>query len=359
MKAIVSAGGTGGHIYPALAIAAELAARGWELLYMGGRDSLEEVLATQAGLSYAAVSCSPLRLRSRHVAGDMAANYRGVGEARAIVSAFAPQVVIGCGGYASFPVLYAAQRLHIPTLLHEQNAYPGLANRQLAKRADAVCLTFAAAERGFPANAPLHITGLPIRKQILTVERAEALRYFSIEADERPTLLITGGSQGAHSINEAFLPIYDELLLAGIRIVHICGKGNYTQLSQAAPQNPHLILLPYLDNMEYALILADLAVARAGASFLAEAAAIGLPLLLIPYPYAANDHQRHNAAAFKQAGAALVMDSDSLTPANLRRLLLPLLADKRRLRVMGEAARGLAHTAAARQICDIAQSLCK
>ncbi len=363
MRVIVSGGGTGGHIYPALSIAQELRSRGAEVLYAGGYDSVEAELAVSYGFSFAPVSSAPLHRHSLKVVGDLLTNATGIAEAKKTVRNFGADIAIGTGGFVTAPVLMAAQSLGIPTMIHEQNAYPGLANRQLAKKAQAVCLTFPAASAYFPHKERLYHTGLPVRPQIVSAAegsiKEEAYEYFHIPTGERdmPTLLITGGSQGAMSINRAAAAAYDSLLAQNCRIIHLCGKKNYDELRAKAPDNRLLILLPYLERMEYAMALADLALARAGASFLAEAAIIGLPSLLIPYPYATNDHQTANAREFSQAGAAIVISDNQLNGSVLAKEAGGILFDKDRRARMREGALSLARPDAAAAIARIAEKI--
>ena len=355
MRAIISGGGTGGHIYPALAIAEELRARGDEILYMGGADSIEEELARGHGFAFASVATSPLHRNLLKIARDLAANYRGLREAKKIISAFAPDVAIGTGGFVTAPVLAAAQSLHIPTMIHEQNAFPGLANRRLAQKADAVCLTFAPAQKYFPHQEKIHYTGLPVRQRIIEAKneslKAEAYHFFAIPDGQSdiPTLLITGGSQGAQSLNEAAHAAYAGLLDAGYRIIHLCGKKNYFSMKQKAPQHQRLILLPYLEQMEYGLAVADLALARAGASFLAE----------VPYPYATNDHQAANAHVFSEEDAAVVIKDADLNGERLLQTVVALFNNPVRLERMQAGALTLAKTAAAADIADVAYHIAK
>ena len=365
MRAIISGGGTGGHIYPALAIAEELRARGDEILYMGGADSIEEELARGHGFAFASVATSPLHRNLLKIASDLATNYRGLREAKKIISAFAPDVAIGTGGFVTAPVLAAAQSLHIPTMIHEQNAFPGLANRRLAQKADAVCLTFAPAQKYFPHQEKIHYTGLPVRQRIIEAKneslKAEAYHFFAIPDGQSdiPTLLITGGSQGAQSLNEAAHAAYAGLLDAGYRIIHLCGKKNYFSMKQKAPQHQRLILLPYLEQMEYGLAVADLALARAGASFLAEVAVSGLPTILVPYPYATNDHQAANAHVFSEEDAAVVIKDADLNGERLLQTVVALFNNPVRLERMQAGALTLAKTAAAADIADVAYHIAK
>lgn len=359
MKVIVCGGGTGGHIYPALSIAACLQEDGAEILYMGAKHSSEEKLAAQNGFAFSGVDACGLHKRSLRILRDLAVNFRGSIQAKKQIRAFAPELVIGTGGYAEAPIILAAQQLGIKTMLHEQNAFPGLANRRLSRRADAVCLTFAAAQKHFPDVQRMYVTGLPIRKQILTTTKAMAYEYFSIPAAEQNlfTLLITGGSTGAASLNQAAVDSYEALFAAGIRVLHITGGENYAAIKAVAPRHPQLILRPYLDEMQYALALADLACARSGASFLAEAACLGLPTILVPYPYAANNHQHENARVLEEAGAAELIENADFCAATLTQAVLALAKDPARLKNMAAAAKQLAQPDAARRIADVAQHL--
>ena len=359
LKAIVCGGGTGGHIYPALAIADQLRADGTQVLYMGAKDSTEQKLATDAGFPFRGVDCRGLHKTSPRLILDLCHNFRGVLQARRAIREYGPRLVVGTGGYAEAAVIKAAQGLGLPTLLHEQNAYPGLANRRLSKKAQAVCLTFAAAAPYFPHADRLHDTGLPVRRQVLEATREAAWEYFGIEGEEQgiPTLLITGGSLGAASLNKAAVDAYDDLLAAGIRVIHLCGRKNYDEIKAAAPQHPRLILLPYLDEMQHALALADLAVGRAGASFSAETLCLGLPTVLIPYPYAANDHQRFNAKAMAEGGASVVIEDGELTGEILSETVLSLLGNEERLRAMADGAKAMARYDAAKAIAEVAYGL--
>lgn len=360
MKVIVCGGGTGGHIYPALSIAMCFRQRGAEVLYMGSRNSTEEKLAAQNGFPFLGVEACGLHKRSPRLVRDLMVNARGLRQAKKELRSFQPDVVIGTGGYAEAAVVKAAQQLDIKTVLHEQNAFPGLANRYLARHADAVCLTFAEAQQHFPALRRFYLTGLPVREKILTASRQAAYDYFSIPQEEQGvfTLLVTGGSLGARTLNNATAESYLPLLEQGIRIIHITGGENYAQIKAEAPVHEWLILLPYLNEMEHALALADLACARSGASFLAEAACLGLPTVLVPYPYAANDHQRFNAGVFAEKDAAVVVEDNALTAEVLQNTVMQLVHAPERLAKMAAGAKELAQTHAAEKIVEVACSLC-
>lgn len=361
-KIIVSGGGTGGHIYPALAIAQGLKQDcNCELLYMGAKNSMEERLAKEAGLPFAGFEARGLTAHSLKAVADALVDLKGLGQASKIVKQFAPDLVIGTGGYASAPTLGAAELAGIPVMLHEQNAVPGKANKLLAKRAQAICLTFAGAAKYFPERVPQYITGLPVRDEILRVRRKEARNYFGFD-EGSPVLVVTGGSQGAASLNRAMVGAYGELLEAGISIIHLTGnkhieKQRKTLLEQGLCESERLKLLPYLDRMDYALGACDLIVGRAGASFLAELMCVGVPSVLIPYPYAANEHQEFNARSMEEGGAAVKLADSELNGGVLCDCVLELIKDSERLRLMSEKARSMGRPDAVGNIVSVAEGL--
>jgi len=370
LRVIVAGGGTAGHIYPALAIAAGLKERfDADILYMGARHDQhggpprERDLAESAGWPYTGVSAAGLARRSPRIVLDIVKNLRGIFEARKHISRFKPHIVIGTGGFAMAPVLRAAAGMKIPTLLHEQNACPGWANRYLARKVDTVCLTFAESSSFFSAKTYTKVTGLPVRQDIMKIKREDAYAYWGIEGEEKErfTLLVTGGSQGARHLNEALCSCYGELLAAGLRIIHLTGEAHIDVCRQAAEnysQQENLHVLPYLKDMRFALALADMAVGRSGASFLAEIAVCGLPAILIPYPYAANDHQTLNARSFATSGAALMIKNADLNSATLSNTVLELANDKNRLKKMATATKSLAQINATDNILDAVIELC-
>jgi len=319
-----------------------------------GAFAKEQTLALAAGLDYCGVAAAGLSRRFPRIILDILVNLSGVYEAKKILSHFAPQAVIGTGGYAMAPSLRAAVSLHIPTLLHEQNVYPGWANRYLAGKVDVICLSFAAARPFFPARAHLIVSGMPVRQEIMNTGRQEAYEFFGIKEKNMPTLLVTGGSQGAKRLNEAVCGCYAQLLSAGLRIIHLTGEAHYNNCLNAAAglKQENLYILPYLEEMQYALALADLAVARAGASFLAEAAITGLPTILIPYPYAANDHQTLNAKSFVEKKAARMLSDAQLSADSLVIQIIELLDNVEERQMMSEAALSLAKPNAIESLID-------
>ena len=323
MRVILTGGGTGGHIYPALAIGQALskAYRQVEFLYVGSETGLEKRIVRAAGFPFVALDVQGWqRSFSLHTIKVCYKTAKALYDANAIVRNFQPDVVIGTGGYVSLPVVWAAARQHKSTFIHEQNAYPGLANRLLSRHVSGVLLTYIEASKHFPSGVrnKLHITGLPIRPAIMSVNRDEGLRHFGFSVD-KPVLLVVGGSRGAGSINSAMLDVYRNVKLCSkLQLIHLVGAVGYEayvrELRKAGidmGKCGNINVMPYLHEMEYALACADLCVARAGAAFLSEMTAKGVPGILIPYPLAAENHQEYNARTLVDTGAAeMILDRD-------------------------------------------------
>lgn len=317
MKLILSGGGTGGHIYPALAIAegVKKIIPTVEILYIGTPKGMESHIVPQAGYEFKSVDISGIDRTSMLKASKTLVKFpRSFMEARSIIKDFKPDVVLGTGGYVSFPVLMAATFFTCKTIIHEQNALLGLANRNLAKRVDYTLLTFA--EAGLDINAKkCIITGLPVRPEILNVNRSQAKKELGL--DDRFTLIAFGGSRGAASINRAMLGLIDRYKNdSNLQIIWITGNDGHEEIKSRLENELgidklacKLLLYPYMYEMEKVLAAADLAVCRAGASTVAELTVLGLPAILIPYPYAAENHQEKNARTLVEKKAvAMVID---------------------------------------------------
>jgi UDP-N-acetylglucosamine--N-acetylmuramyl-(pentapeptide) pyrophosphoryl-undecaprenol N-acetylglucosamine transferase len=262
-----------------------------------------------------------------------------------------PDLVVGVGGYASGPAVLAASWTNVSTMVMEQNHFPGATNRWLAPRVDAVCVPSEDARERLGGIGI--VTGNPVRAAFFDIGE--------LPLDSRPSLLVFGGSRGAHSINRAMNSIVAELarLEPVPRIVHQCGEADEASVREAARAYPHGLyeVQPFLDDMPARLAAADLVVCRAGASTLSELTAAGRPAILIPYPHAADDHQRHNAESIARVGAARVMADSELGDGRLAGVLEELLADRETLRRMGAAARQLGKSNATRNIVDVARGL--
>lgn len=373
MNVMLSGGGTGGHIYPALAVAEAIRQKypDSRLVYVGNVDGMEHELAKEAGYEFIPVSVAGFKGRGLlQMLQMLYKNWRGLAEAKALLRQFHPDLVIGTGGYACGPLLLEATRLHIPTLLHEQNAIMGKTNKILSRHVNKICLTFPIANLPDVVSAKCELTGLPVRRAILETDTAAARQHLGLAVD-KPVLVVTGGSQGARHINQAMAELWPELLAAGVQIVHITGEKLFDETAQLARRNglpvdpktqqakDGFLLLPYLHHMEYALAAADLVISRAGASFLAEVMALGRAAILVPYPYAAGNHQVYNAQALVEAGAALLIEDAALSAQSLRQALQKALFDINLREKMAANSAALGKREAATAIIGVAAAVAR
>mgnify|MGYP000871700251 CR=1 FL=1 len=363
MKIVLVGGGTGGHIYPALAIARGIQERvpDIEILYVGTARGMESRIVPEAGLAFATIDAGGLNRHSLFKAmGSLARVPRGFWQARTLLKEFRPDLVVGTGGYVSYPVVMAASIQGIKTVIHEQNAYPGLANRAVAGRVEHVLLTFAEAQEYLKARR-VSVTGLPVRSEILAARRNEGLRQLGF-SEGIFTLVAFGGSRGAMSINQAMLRVIERYLMEKIQILWITGETGYNEMIRELPRPTGgrgvltLKVLPYMSNIEDALAAASLVVCRAGAATLAELAVLGVPAILVPYPYAAENHQEKNALSLKAKGAAQVIIDEFLDGDVLFDRVEKLRNDPSRLRRMAESMQKEGKPEALQEIVDIIMS---
>ncbi|HZR65772.1 MAG TPA: undecaprenyldiphospho-muramoylpentapeptide beta-N-acetylglucosaminyltransferase [Terriglobales bacterium] len=349
MRAILAGGGTGGHVIPALAIAQELVKRYQaEVLFIGTARGLENRLVPAAGFPLKLVKVGALnrvslatRLRTMF---DLP---RAVVAAAGMVNEFQPDVVIGVGGYASGPAMLAAILKHIPTLAFEPNLVPGFANRVVARFVSAAAVHFEQTAEHF-RNAV--VTGVPVRPAFFEIPNKPYV-------PDAPVLLVFGGSQGAHAINQAVIRSLPELVkrFPGLHVIHQTGERDYNEVHAAysgiaISAEVH----KFIDNMPAFFARADLVLCRSGASTVAEIAAAGKPAVFVPFPRAADDHQRRNAEAMEQARAAVVLEETNLDEVWLVDTICALLEDPSRLRHMSQAARAMSHPDAAKEIAELA-----
>ena len=354
MRVIIAGGGTGGHIIPALAIADELkSAYGAEILFIGTPRGLESRLVPQAGYPLRMIEVGQLKNVSLATkARTMQDLPLSLLKCRRLLKEFGPDAVVGVGGYASGPAMGAAILAGIPTLAFEPNAYPGLANRMVGKRVSAAAVNFAPAAKYF-RNA--HITGIPVR--------GEFFRLHPRPSGAPPHLLVFGGSQGARSLNRCMPEIAGALLEAvpGLTILHQAGARHLEstlaayQASGAPPQRWEVHA--FLDDMPRRFEAADLVLARSGASTVAELSTAGKASLLVPFPQAADDHQKKNAEVLAAAGAARMMLERDMTPERLWQALVEMLADGQSLKLMSENALKMAHPDASHRIAAMVKAI--
>jgi len=359
VRLALSGGGTGGHVYPALAVAdalrRELPSNGdVALIYIGSAGGQEQEIVRHEGLRMRTINSAPIRGR---MPWEMAANIGkvgiGVSQARSVLAEFAPDVVLSTGGYASFPVAVAARTRGIPVAVYLPDLYPGWAVRALVPLARRLCVTAVESLRKLPASRTV-VTGYPVREEFWHVSRTEGRQRLGLDPEEK-VLFVAGASSGARSINRA---VASELsaLLQLCEVVHLSGRTDESWLTEIrdglpADTQPRYHLFGYMhDEIPWAMAAADLALCRAGASVMGELPAVGLPAVLVPLPIAGG-HQRPNARYLEKNGAAVMLEDE-----NLERMLptvVGLLHDETGLRAMREAARRLARPDAAGRIARI------
>jgi UDP-N-acetylglucosamine--N-acetylmuramyl-(pentapeptide) pyrophosphoryl-undecaprenol N-acetylglucosamine transferase len=354
MKILIAGGGTGGHIYPGIAVAEELKriSPETEILFVGGDRGLEGRVVPEAGFDLATIGARGLPRRSPwRVPGALLANAGAFLQAMGIVGRFKPDVVLGTGGYVSAPVVVAAWLARKPVVLQEQNSVPGLTNRLLARVADEVHLAFSESRGFFAHKDRLKLTGNPVRRMILSGDRKAALARFGL-SEGKPTVFVFGGSRGARRINEATLDAMTKLRGAlPAQFILQTGKEDFAWAKERAEsQSLPVTVVPYLTHIHEAYAAADLVVCRAGAMTLAEIAACGVPAILVPYPFAAYNHQETNAQNLAERGGAVLIRDAELTGDRLAADLKRLVQDRETLIKMSVNARRFARPDAADRI---------
>jgi UDP-N-acetylglucosamine--N-acetylmuramyl-(pentapeptide) pyrophosphoryl-undecaprenol N-acetylglucosamine transferase len=330
---LLAGGGTAGHVNPLLAVADRIRQRDptASVLVLGTREGLEARLVPDRGYELLTIERLPFPRRPGRAAVAFPGRFRrAVALTKRYLLDRKVDVVVGFGGYASAPAYRAARALGLPLVIHEANARPGLANRLGARYSTRVGVVF-------PQTVIRHgvVVGMPLRREIETLDRVasrpEAVAFFGLD-DTKPTLLVTGGSTGARSINRTIFDSVDTILEAGWQVLHIAGNGS--ELPESPRPGYHI--LRYCDRMDLAIASADLAVARSGSVTVSEFAAVGLPAIFVPYPVG-NGEQRFNAADSVRAGGALLVDDAAFTPAWINGTLVPLLRDRSRIDAMSAA----------------------
>lgn len=370
MKILFVAGGTGGHINPAIAVASEIKRLYPEsdILFVGTKNRMETKIVPAAGFPIKTVEMSGFSRKM--TLGGIKDNIKTAiltlkasGEAKKIISDFSPDVVVGFGGYVTGPVLRAAVKSGIPTCIHEQNAFPGVANKALAKMVDRVMLTSPEAEKYMNCkNAPV-VTGLPVRRQILQADKDFARASLGVKTNEM-LVLSMGGSLGADEINNAVIGMLKELHNEkDIRFIHATGQyGSFVwdelkKLGVPFGENTNIDLREYINDMDVCLPACDLVISRAGASSIAEISALGKPSILIPSPNVAENHQFHNANTLAENGGAILIEEKDLTPQLLAQTVNELKNNRKRLQEISAKAAEKAKTNALSEICRIVVSL--
>ena len=364
MKIVIAGGGTGGHLFPALAVGEVLRERGHEVMIFISEKDID-ALATKDRTEFRFEKLPSIgmpRVFSPAILGFLKRFYDGLSPVRKLYKKFAPDAVLGMGGFTSTAPILAGRLRKIPTFVHESNAIPGKANKLNARMCDAVLLGFGECAKFFPRSR-CEITGTPIRKSLadaksqnLQITREQALAEFGLDPQRR-TLLVMGGSQGAHGINEALIKALAELRDLPLQMIHLTGAQD-EQLATAnyRRENIPAFVAAFCHKMEMAYIAADAAISRSGAASLSELSFFGLPSLLIPFPHAAENHQALNAEIFQKNGAAIVLDQTAVTAETLAKSVREILENPSRLQTMSAAAKKLAPENASARVADVIEN---
>ncbi len=377
MRFLFATGGTAGHINPALAVASYIKEQypDSEILFIGTADHMEARLVPNAGFDFKTIKINGFKrsLSPKAIAANIKTVFRLFDSEKAsknIIKDFKPDVVIGFGGYVSGPVLQQAVKMKIPCCIHEQNAFPGITNKQLAKKVDKVMLTVEDAVRHLQPKNEVALTGLPVRGELLNKSKTAARIELGI-ADDKPLVLSFGGSLGARPLNEAMFDIIcenaDNDSVYHIHSVGTNGKdflekfaeNGFRQTSEGVYKKGNAEVRQYIDNMDTCMAAADLVVGRAGASSLSEIEAMGKASILIPSPYVAENHQYHNAMALVNRNAARILEEKDLTSEALKELINSILSDKSLLCEIEKNAKAMAVTDSRERIAEIIISLAK
>ncbi len=360
---IFAGGGTGGHLYPAVAIADELRSLcpDAEIVFAGTKGKIEERVVPKRGYRFVPIWISGFRrtLTPGTLLFPLKLIVATV-QSLILIRKLRPAVVIGTGGYVCGPPVFAASVLGVPTLIQEQNSYPGVTTRLLARHASEVHITFESSRRYLKRQDNVKVSGNPVRSAVGTVSRQEGAEFFRLQPD-RTTLLVFGGSLGATSLNKAMLRILPEIIARDVQVIWQTGEGDYTMarefvLTAGEKVAGQTRVHRFIERMENAFAACDLALCRSGASTIAELTLAGIPSVLVPYPHAAADHQTENARAMAEGGAA-VMCKDSELETGLLPLVQELLDDPARRQAMGRKAKMLAKPDAARTLAQAVLAL--
>lgn len=353
LKFILSGGGTGGHIYPAIAIANELKLRfpDAEFLFVGAQDKMEMQKVPQAG--YAIEGLWIAGIQRKLTLQNMLFPFKLISslwKSRIIIKRFQPDAVIGTGGFASGPLLQMANSMNIPTVIQEQNSYPGITNKMLSKKANAICVAYENLERFFPKEK-IVFTGNPVRQDLLDVEnkRSEGISYFNLDANKK-TLLVLGGSLGARRINQLIEKELDFLLVNGIQIFWQCGKLYYEDYKKYNDKE-NVQVVAFIDRMDLIYATADFVISRAGASSVSELCLVGKPTIFIPSPNVAEDHQTKNAKAIVDKKGAILLKETELETM-FETTFSDLISNENKQNVLSQNIKSLAKPNATKDIVE-------
>lgn len=361
IKVMFAGGKTGGHIFPAISMAKEFNKRfpQSQLVFVGTEDGLERKIVPGYGFRLLFIKTRGLS-RKRYLSNLLLWFHllRGFYQTLRILNQEKPKLVVGTGGYVSFPVVMLASLRSIPAMIQEQNSFPGLSTRFLAHFVDKVCLSYAESVKYFSSKNKLKVIGNPVREDLIGGRRGQALKEFELEED-RKTVFVFGGSQGAHAINLVFLDCL-EFLEPDLQVLWQTGERDYREISMRVKEGKiKCAVYPFIQDMGSAYSVSDLVVSRAGALTLAEITVCGRPCILIPFPFATADHQRHNAQALQKSGAAQVILEKDLSAERLAGKIRSLFSDEIALQKMAEKSKQMGRSEATSLLVDQMEELLK
>lgn len=359
LHVVIACGGTGGHLFPGIAVGEVLAARGHDVTLIISEKKIDSLAAsghTQFHFERVPFLAMP-RPWSPRMIPFLAGTWKGLRRCREIIRSHQADAVLGMGGFTSLAPIYAGRKEGCATLIHDSNAVPGKANKLTAKFCDIVLLGLDACKRHFPKHPDVRVVGTPVRTGMKQAVKDDPYEFFKLDR-ARKTLVVMGGSQGAQGINRVIGECLDTFEKIGIQVLHIAGPTDYETVRDVYAKHPMLTqhVAAFCHRMELAYSIADLAVARSGASTLTELAHFGTPSILVPYPFAADDHQTRNGEIFAAAGASLLMKQETINTTAFADTVRDLLiTSPKKLAAMKAAARGLATPDSAERIADIVE----
>lgn len=344
MRILVTGGGTGGHIYPALAFVNYVKQQepDSEFMYVGGKKGLENKILPKTDIPFQTLEIQGFKRKlSFDNIKTLQLFFKSIRKAKQIIQTFKPDVVIGTGGYVSGAVVYAAAKMNIPTIVHEQNSIPGMTNKFLSRYATKIGICFKDAAQFFPAEKTV-LVGNPRASEVSNAQKSDILTTFGLQ-QEKPTALIFGGSQGALKINQAVTKALPIFATRDYQVLYASGERYFTEIKDAAKidlsQLTNVSIAPYIDKMAAVMVCCDLLVGRAGATSISEFTALGLPAVLIPSPYVTADHQTKNAQSLVDAGAAFMIKDDNLTAETLVKSIDEIMQNQTKRQQMANASK--------------------
>ncbi len=361
MRILISGGGTGGHIYPALALVKAFQAvdSSVEVLYIGSENGLEKEIVTRAGYNFKSIEISGFRRSlSFENIKTIQRFLTAVSVSKKYIKEFNPDVVIGTGGYVCGPVVYAAAKLKKPTIIHEQNSLPGVTNKFLARYVDKVAICFEEARSYFPAQK-VELTGNPRASEVVKTPRI-GKAALGLNPQKR-TVMISGGSRGAEPINEAIIELIPQLEAADYEVLFVTGTKHYAEIEKRvnASELKNVKVMPFINNMPSYLVHTDLFIGRSGATSLSENTALGVPSILIPSPYVTANHQEYNARSVTDHGGGILILEKELTATGLMKAIDSIMSDEKSRQAMQQVAKQLGVPDAANRLISLTNKIIK